>query len=276
MEPRSEDVRGRTLRALEAWLEASSEREVQAICAALRQDPRAGARRLGERWERRVASIAAERERMNGLFARRRALQAGGKRFVGGVDEVGVGPLAGPVVAAAVVLRDEVELPGLDDSKKLSVQARERLDIAIRAQAIAFGIGLATVDEIDRINIHRAALLAMQRAVGALRDKTRVDHLMVDARTIPGVPIAQTPLVRGDSEDGSIAAASIVAKVHRDALLRALDQRYPGYGLARHKGYGTAEHIAALRGRGPTPEHRRSFAPVADAEAAFAEREGRG
>ncbi len=177
-----------------------------------------------------------------------------------GVDEVGVGPLAGPVVAAAVVLPDRVSLRGLDDSKKLRPQDRERLDGEIRAQAVAVSIGEASSAEIDRVNILQATLLAMRRAVEALGT---LDHVLVDARTIPGVPVPQTPIVGGDGRDGTIAAASIVAKVHRDALMRRLDARHPGYGFARHKGYGTEDHLRALARLGPTREHRRSFAPVA-------------
>jgi ribonuclease HII len=199
------------------------------------------------------------------LFERRAELWRRGVRCVAGVDEVGVGPLAGPVVAAAVVLRECVDLPGINDSKKLSRVARERLDRAIREQAVAIGIGEVTPAEIDRLNIFEATREAMRRAVLFLSEQCPVDHLLVDARTVPGLRIPQTPLIHGDAIDGSIAAASIVAKVHRDALMRRLDEAHPGYGLARHKGYGTAEHIAALDRLGASPIHRRSFAPVAAA-----------
>jgi ribonuclease HII len=182
---------------------------------------------------------------------------------VAGVDEVGVGPLAGPVVAAAVVLPVHVDLPRLNDSKKLSPDARERLDAGIREQALAIGIGSVESGEIDRFNILRASLEAMRRAVNVVMEQLELDHLMVDARTIPGVRIPQTPLTHGDAIDGSIAAASIVAKVHRDGLMQKLHAQYPGYGFARHMGYGTAEHMEALRRMGACPEHRRSFAPVA-------------
>ncbi len=182
-----------------------------------------------------------------------------------GVDEVGVGPLAGPVVAAAVILPENVALPGLDDSKKLTRKARETLDVAIRAQALAVGIGAAEVAEIDRVNILQATLQAMRRAVAALGAVP--DHVLVDARTIPGVRSAQTAIVGGDALDGSIAAASIVAKVYRDALMQQYDSLHPGYGLCRHKGYGTAEHLQALRDLGPSPIHRHSFEPVRAAAA---------
>jgi len=232
-------------------------------CEALRGDTRSGARALGESGLRQLETTRLEGERLSKLFALRRELVAGGARFVAGVDEVGVGPLAGPVVAAAVALPDEVDLVGLNDSKKLSAQARERLDAAIREQALGYGIGSVEVEEIDRFNIFRASLEAMRRAVASLHERLPLDHLLVDAREVPDVAIPQTPLVHGDAIDGSIAAASIVAKVHRDALMRELDARHPGYGFVRHMGYGTAEHMAALERLGATPAHRRSFAPVA-------------
>ena len=228
---------------------------------ALDGDARAGARALAGRCRDRAAAIDRESRRMKSLLALRGRLVAEGVRHVAGVDEVGVGPLAGPVVAAAVVLPDDPELPGLDDSKKVLRPERERLDAAIRAQALDWSVAEVWVDEIDRINVYQAALLAMRRAVEGL---ARVPgHLVVDARTVPGVEIPQTSIVGGDGKDASIAAASIVAKVHRDAIMERMDTRYPGYGFARHKGYGTRTHLDALRDKGPTPIHRRSFAPVA-------------
>jgi ribonuclease HII len=232
----------------------------------LREDPRSGAHALDERIARRLGRLRSERRRLDRLFAHRRVLFEEGCRQVAGVDEVGVGPLAGPVVAAAVILPEATWLPGLDDSKKLTRKAREELDAAIREQAFAVGIGEAQPGEIDRINILQATLLAMQRAVSALT--AAPDHVLVDARTIPGILAAQTAIVGGDSRDGSIAAASIVAKVHRDALMRDYDETHPGYGLARHKGYPTAEHMRALERFGPSPIHRRSFQPVRAAAAA--------
>jgi ribonuclease HII len=226
----------------------------------LRDDPRAGASALSAVLAKRIAAIRRERRRVDKLFALRGELFARGARFVAGVDEVGVGPLAGPVVAAAVVLPEQVDLPGLDDSKKLSRAVRERLDVAIRSQALAVGIAEVAPREIDRVNILQATLLAMRRAVEALGGKAC--HLLVDARTIPGVGVPQTALIGGDGRDGSIAAASIVAKVHRDALMRRFDGDHPGYGFTRHKGYGTAEHLDALRRLGACAIHRHSFRPV--------------
>ena len=235
------------------------------MAAALCGDPRRGARALAERAQRSEDAREMERRRLWRLFARRRRLIAAGSRTVAGVDEVGVGPLAGPVVSAAVALPDVFELVGLNDSKKLSRVARERLDEGIRACALAIGIGEVPPKEIDAMNIHRASLESMRRAVVDLCDREPAEHLLVDARTIPGLDIPQTAIIQGDARDASIAAASIVAKVYRDALMREFDRELPGYGFARHMGYGTEEHLAALRRLGASHIHRRSFAPVAAA-----------
>jgi len=178
---------------------------------------------------------------------------------VTGIDEVGVGPLAGPVVAAAVIFAPRWRsLPaGVRDSKLLSPAARGRLEAEIRRVASAIGIGVVEPGEIDRVNIYRAALQAMRLAVGAL--SLPPEHLLVDGRTIPDVAVPQTCHVGGDRNVYSIAAASIVAKVYRDALMRDLDLRYPQYGFARNKGYGTRAHREALLRFGPCPAHRRSF-----------------
>ena len=231
------------------------------LAEALRGDSRAGARALAGRCERRAAALRKERGRLALLFEIRRRLLERGARLVAGVDEVGVGPLAGPVVAAAVVLPDDPELPGLNDSKKLTRANRERLAAAIRRQAIDWRVGEAWPEEIDRLNIYHASLLSMRRAVEALSPDP--DHVLVDARTIPGIRTPQTSLVRGDSRDASIAAASIVAKVHRDAIMLRLDARYPAYGFSRNMGYPTPQHIEALGRVGASAVHRRSFAPVA-------------
>lgn len=247
------------------WELASRARDAQhpaAIAALLRRldgDARAGAASLAEALARRLAEQRAERLRVRKLFAIRRALQREGVVHVAGVDEVGVGPLAGPVVAAAVILPARVDLPGLDDSKRVVRAARERLDRAIREQAVAWAVAEVWPPELDRLNIYHAALEAMRRAVTALA--TSPDHVLVDARTIPRIEAPQTPLVGGDARDGSIAAASIVAKVHRDAIMARLDQRHPGYGFAQHMGYATPDHLRALRRLGPTEVHRQSFAP---------------
>jgi ribonuclease HII len=183
--------------------------------------------------------------------------RAEGHVVVAGVDEVGRGALCGPVVAAAVVLGEDFETEGLDDSKRLTPRQREALDARIRGHARAVGVGLAGPAEIDRLNILEATRVAMRRAVLALPDPP--DLLLVDALTIPGLEVEQRPIVKGDALSVSIAAASVVAKVARDALMRDLDREHPGYDLARNMGYGSEEHRDALRRLGPTRVHRRSF-----------------
>jgi len=196
-----------------------------------------------------------------------RELWATGLTLVCGVDEVGVGPLAGPLVAAAVILPPEIGIRGVDDSKKLSAKARARLVGEIRDAATAWAVGVVGPEEVDRLNTYRAALEAMRRAVSAL--STAPQHILVDAREIPGVEVPQQSLVNGDRRSYSIAAASIVAKEHRDAHMRAAGERYPEYGFADHMGYGTRAHLDALDRFGPCPEHRRSFAPVRQARLPF-------
>jgi len=197
-------------------------------------------------------------------FDHENALHKRGIRVVAGVDEAGRGPLAGPVVAAAVVFRDQTAVPdGLDDSKKMTASRRERVFAEITASPhIRFAIARAETSEIDRLNILRATHLAMRRAVEQLAD---IEHALVDGLAVRGLPVAHTAIVRGDAASFSIAAASVLAKVTRDRLMLDLDARYPQYGFARHKGYGTKEHLQQLDQHGPCPQHRRSFAPVAQA-----------
>jgi ribonuclease HII len=204
--------------------------------------------------------VRRERARLRRLSSLEERLHRAGFSRVAGVDEVGVGPLAGPVVAGAVVLPRRVALPGLDDSKCLTPAARERLDAQIREIACGIGIGWATPEEIDCLNVYQAGLLAMRRAVEALPEPP--EHLLIDARTIPGIDIPQERIVGGDQRVAAVAAASVVSKVYRDAWMRDLERRYPGYGFARNAGYGTREHLHALAARGPCPAHRSSYAPV--------------
>lgn len=239
--------------------------EVFGWAQALLKDRRAGARALGASAQRKIDAVRSDRARVAALFELRARLLAQGCNVIAGVDEVGVGPLAGPVVAAAVALPEEVDLPGLDDSKKVSPADRERLAKAIRDQALGVALGEVSAVEVDRMNVYRAGLEAMRRASTALADRIKVEHFMVDARTIPDIAIPQTPLIHGDAIEGSIAAASIVAKVYRDNLMRQLGAEYPGYGLERNMGYGTPEHMSALVSLGASPAHRQSFAPVAAA-----------
>ncbi len=190
-----------------------------------------------------------------------------GARRIAGVDEAGRGPLFGPVVAAAVILPKGCSLEGLTDSKKLSAKKRTELDAVIRMNAVAFAIAEVDAETIDRINIRQASLLAMRRAVEQLA--LSPDFLLIDGRDTIDWDCPQRAVVRGDGTSFSIAAASVLAKVYRDRLLVELDGEYPGYGLARHKGYGSPEHIAALARLGPTPLHRMSYRPVAQTSLQF-------
>ncbi len=198
-----------------------------------------------------------------------RRLWAKGARSVAGVDEAGRGPLAGPVVAAAVILpvrwseagSPDPEFADLNDSKQLDAAAREVFfQRLVSHPEIRFALGWADAEEIDRLNILRATHQAMQRAVAALQPPP--DHVLVDGRPVPGLPVPHTALVQGDARSYSIAAASILAKVTRDRFMKELDRQYPVYGFAQHKGYPTPGHLAALAQWGPCPAHRRSFAPV--------------
>ena len=177
--------------------------------------------------------------------------------YIAGIDEAGRGPLAGPVVAAAVILPEDAFLMYLDDSKKVTEKRREVLFDQIRESAVSYGIGMASPERIDAINILQATYEAMRKAIAALDPVPAV--LLNDAVTIPAVGITQVPIIKGDSKSVSIAAASILAKVTRDRMMKELDAVYPEYGFAKHKGYGTADHIAAIRKYGLCPIHRRSF-----------------
>jgi ribonuclease HII len=193
-----------------------------------------------------------------------RKLWNAGIEAVAGVDEVGVGPMAGPVVAAAVVFAPETFIKGVHDSKQLTPEKREELYPLILERALAIGLGIADVGEIDRINIYRASVTACARAVLTLQRAPQ--HVLVDGRRNPVLGLPQTAIVGGDRKSFCIAAASIVAKVVRDRMMVHYDARFPDYGFASHKGYCTAAHVAALERLGPTPIHRRSFAPVRAAQ----------
>jgi ribonuclease HII len=183
-----------------------------------------------------------------------------GYQVVAGIDEVGLGPLAGPAVAAAVVLPIGVRLPGLNDSKKLKPAERARVDRAIRRHAVAFGLGLVGPEVIDQEGLIRARQLSMRRAVESLQ--LPAEYLLVDAWDVPDLALPQMCVIKGDAVCASIMAASIVAKVHRDNLMIEYDRQYPGYGFALHKGYATRAHQEALRALGPSPIHRMSWAPI--------------
>lgn len=234
------------------------------LLEALETDPRQGAQLLAKRIRGRYRSNRSEGQRLHNLLRFEIELWADGFGLVAGVDEAGMAPLAGPVVAGAVVLPQNYKLRGLNDSKKiLDPEKRGELAIQIKQDAICWSVGMAEVEEIDKINIYHAGLLAMQRAVQGLT--TAPNFILVDARKIPNCTIPQRGIIRGDALSASIAAASIIAKTTRDAHMLELDGVYSGYGLASHKGYPTPEHCRALKTLGALPIHRRSFARVREA-----------
>ncbi|MBF0319606.1 MAG: ribonuclease HII [Nitrospirae bacterium] len=198
---------------------------------------------------------------MNALYAFDAEYREAGYPVIAGIDEAGRGPLAGPVVAAAVALNPAVEIEGIDDSKKLPAPKRKRLFYEILDNAIAIGVGVVEAAEIDRINILNATKLAMSEAVADLR--VRTDILLIDALKLPGVECRQVSVIKGDAKSASIAAASIIAKVLRDSMMISLHEQYPLYNFISHKGYCTKEHVEKIQAHGPCEIHRKTFAPVA-------------
>jgi ribonuclease HII len=227
------------------------------ILRRLQRDSRTGARGLYKALSKRFDEQAKERRRLDAMLHFERLLWKAGIVHIAGVDEVGMGPLAGPVVAAAVVFPPETEFDRVDDSKALDEPTRQALDTVIRSRAAAIGIGLVEVEDIDRLNIYHAGLRAMRLAIDNLRVSPQ--HVLVDSRTIPDLRLPQNSFDKGDGINFSIACASIVAKVFRDRLMTQLDSVYPGYGFAHHKGYATPEHQRAIRDLGPCAIHRKSF-----------------
>lgn len=231
--------------------------------AELEADPRKGAQQLRKTLVRRRDQATAWARRVEELSRPRKTLEAQGYAAIGGIDEAGRGPLAGPVATACVVLPPDWDLPGLNDSKKLSAKKREELAAAIRAQARGFAVDMAQPAEIDELNILRATQTSMLRAVQACAP-VAPDYLLTDAVALKEAGLPFRPVIGGDRKVAEIAAASILAKVARDAVMVEADEAYPGYGFADHKGYGTEAHMEAIRTLGPSPLHRRSFAPVAE------------
>jgi ribonuclease HII len=227
---------------------------------ALRLDPRAGAKAVLDAVARRRFEARSEGQRLRKMLRYETALWSTGIKYVAGIDEAGMSPLAGPVAAGAVVFRPGTRIVGIDDSKKLDAQTRKRLADEIKEKALAWSVGFADVHEIDTINIYHASLLAMQRAVEGL--SCAPEYLLIDGRRIRHLDIRQQAIVGGDGKCFAIAAASILAKATRDQRMQRLDADHPGYGFAIHKGYPVPAHRAALRQLGACPIHRRSFAPV--------------
>ncbi len=230
---------------------------------AISIDRRAGVQEIYRRLKRAESAMAAEMQRLEKMFVYEKDLWVSGYYPVAGVDEAGRGPLAGPVVAAAVILPEKIRLADivyLNDSKKLSAAKREALARQIKKVALTWAVGVSTVEEINNKNIHHASLKAMYRAVLSLEQKPAI--VLVDGFSIDRLELPQMPLTGGDGISASIAAASIIAKVYRDDLMSSCHELYPEYGFARHKGYGTPEHMRALALFGPCPLHRTGYRPV--------------
>ena len=243
-----------TIKELEAALAAPEVSED--FLAACREDPRKAAARLVRRYEK----AQAEHARLLKMYAYEHEAWARGYEIVAGVDEAGRGPLAGPVSVAAVILPHDLCLPKLNDSKKLSAKVREELFDEIQEKAIAVGTALIDAQTIDRVNIYQATINGMYEAIFSLQPEPQ--EVLIDAVPLENLPMASQSIIKGDAKSASIAAASIIAKVTRDRLMDEYDKIYPEYGFAQHKGYGTAQHIEALKKYGPCPIHRRSFEPV--------------
>ncbi len=246
-----------TLKELETRYVEGNDPLSDGALQALKRDRRIGAQKLYRKLKRRIDLKENEQARLNSMFHLEQRLWAQGIGRIAGVDEVGIGPMAGPVVAAAVVFLPGARIDGVDDSKRIAPDLRALLDIQIRALAAGVGIGVIEPDEVDRLNVYHAGIKAMRVAVDQLEDPPQ--HLLVDGRTIPGLSQPQDSLTGGDGISFSIACASVVAKVFRDRLMDGMDRRFPGYGFARHKGYCTALHQDAVRRLGPCPIHRTSF-----------------
>ena len=220
-------------------------------------DERKGVVKLCERAKKEIEKIEAEEARTEKMYTFEDKFHAEGYRYICGIDEVGRGPLAGPVVTCAVILPADERILFLNDSKQVKKEKREELYEIIKEKAVSFAVGICSEQTIDEINILQATYEAMRQAIGKLDPQPEI--LLNDALKIPNVNVRQIPIIKGDTLSASIAAASIVAKVTRDRMMEEYDRLYPGYGFAKHVGYGTAEHIAALKELGPCPIHRRSF-----------------
>lgn len=235
--------------------EQAGEKEWESLCEIYEGDGRSGVKNLIERYRKKQEALAAERERLYAMRSFERRYDE--YELICGIDEAGRGPLAGPVVAGAVILPRDCEILYLNDSKKLSAAKREALYDEIMDKASAVGVGMASPARIDEINILQATYEAMRDAVAKLGVEPGI--LLNDAVTIPGILVPQVPIIKGDAKSVSIAAASIIAKVTRDRLMVQYDEILPGYGFAQNKGYGSKDHIEALKRLGPTPIHRQSF-----------------
>lgn len=254
------DIAGMKQKDLETLLQNTTDTDLPQMFTLFRADSRASVQKLADKYEKKLQKRQAEALRMEAMRQFEREAKAQGYRYIAGTDEVGRGPLAGPVVAAAVILPEDADLPEIKDSKKLSEKQRLQLDVLIREQAIAWAIAEVDQTTIDEINILEASRLAMQNAVTALSQQA--DYVLVDGLPNPRITLPGQAIVKGDNRSISIAAASIIAKVYRDNLMDEYDKVYPGYGFAGNKGYPTEEHMQAVRTIGPCAIHRMTFRPL--------------
>ena len=238
---------------------ASIQRLDDPLLTELEQDSRSGVIQAIAKRKKEIQKRLDEDERLEGMLAYEKELYTQGIDLIAGVDEVGRGPLAGPVVAAAVILPKACKIPGLNDSKKIPKSKHKEIYEAVLQNAVAIGIGIKDNQVIDQVNIYEATKLAMMEAIGQLEPQPQ--HLLIDAMRLD-LPISQTNIIKGDANSLSIAAASIVAKVTRDQMMEEFDCEYPGYDFTQNAGYGTANHLDGLDQLGVTPLHRRSFEPV--------------
>ena len=245
----------KSINEIKEILQAASAEKLPEFIAACSADERAGVRKLAAQAAKRLEALEKEKRRIEKLRIYEEQYRE--YSFICGIDEVGRGPLAGPVAAAAVILPKDCRILYINDSKQLSEKKREELYDVITGQAAAWAVGCVSPERIDEINILQATYEAMRQAVGRLRPVP--DLLLNDAVQIPGISIPQVPVIKGDAKSITIGAASIVAKVTRDRMMQQYDKTYPEYGFAENKGYGSREHIEALQKHGPTPIHRRSF-----------------
>lgn len=247
----------KSISEIKAELENADKDTRESLLELCKKDTRKGVLKLVEKYEKQKAAMAEELERLKKMHEFEDKYSE--YEYIAGIDEAGRGPLAGPVVAASVILPKDCEILYLNDSKQLSAKRRDELFDEIKQKAIAYGIGIVSQGRIDDINILQATYEAMREAIGRMSEKQNPDLLLVDAVHIPDVDIKQVGIVKGDAKSVSIAAASILAKVTRDRFMVEMDTLYPEYGFASHKGYGSKSHIEAIKKHGASPIHRQTF-----------------
>lgn len=250
-------MQNKSVREIKEIIETLEVEKYMEYIEILRMDERKSVQSLAIKLAKKLDNIRKEAERLETINVFENEGYSKGYLYIGGIDEAGRGPLAGPVVASVVVFKQNTKIEGVNDSKKLSEAKRDELFEVIKKEALDYGIGIVNNEEIDEFNILNATYMAMKKAINCL--KQTPDYLLVDAATIPGIDIVQNPIIKGDSKSISIAAASILAKVTRDSIMYQYDRVYPEYGFKSHKGYGTKEHYEAIEKHGITPIHRKSF-----------------